>query len=77
MEKILNQLYCGEIRPLEESYPTGSNYQELRQQFNAKNDLLADMLNDHGRELLTEIVDLRTQMDRFMDVAEFSKGFRL
>jgi len=77
METILRQLYDGEIRPLEGPYPTDPDYLELREQFDGKNDLLMNMLNDHGRKLLEEMIHLRILMDRFMDADKFSNGFKL
>ena len=77
MQKILKQLYDGEIRPLEGSYPTDPGYHELRDQFDEKNNLLAGMLNDQGRKLFEEMIDLRVQMDGSLDVDKFSGGFKL
>ena len=77
MAKILGQLYNNEIQILESSYPTDPGYLELRNQFDGKNDLLASMLNDQGRKLLEEIIDLRIQMDGSMDVDKFTNGFKL
>ncbi|MCL2545252.1 MAG: hypothetical protein FWE77_04965 [Clostridia bacterium] len=77
MEKILRQLYDGEVRPLEGSYPTDPDYLELRKQFNEKNDLLVNMLNEQGRKLLEEIIDIRIQMDGSTDADKFSDGFKL
>jgi len=77
MGKMLRQLYYGEIRPLEISYPTDPDYLELRKQFDEKNDLLISMLDDQSRKLLEEIIDLRIQMDGSIDVDKFSNGFIL
>jgi len=77
MGKVLRQLYDGEIRPLEGSNPTDPDYLELRNQFGEKNDLLAGMLNDQGRKLLEEMIDLRIEMDSSTDVDTFSNGFKL
>ena len=77
MGTILKRLFDGEIRPLEGSYPTDPDYLELRGQFDGKNDLLLNMLNDHGRKLLEEIIDLRILMDGFMNGDNFSNGFKL
>jgi len=77
MEKILRQLFNNEFQILESSYPTDPGYLELRNQFGEKNDLLAGMLNDQGRELLEEIIDLRVQMDGSLNVDKFSDGFKL
>jgi len=77
MGKILGQLYNNEIQILDSSYPTDTGYLELRDQFGEKNDLLAGMLNDQGRELLEEIIDLRMRMDGSMGVDKFINWFRL
>ena len=77
MEKVLRQLYDGEIRPVEGSYPTDPGYLELRNQLGEKNDLLAGMLNDQDRKLLEEIIDLRVRMDGSLNVDKFSDGFKL
>jgi len=77
MKKILAQLYDGEIRLPEGPYPADPNYLQLRKQFDQKNDLLVSMLNDQDRKLLEEIIDIRIQMDGFIDVDKFCSGFKL
>ena len=77
MEKILRQLYNNEIPMLESPYPTDPCYLELRKQLDEKNDLLTGMLNNQGRKLLEEIIDLRVQMDGSTNVDKFSNGFKL
>ena len=77
MEKILRQLCNNEIPMLELPFPTDPAYLELWEQFGEKNDLLAGMLNDQGRKLLEEIIDLRVEMDSSTDVDTFSNGFKI
>ena len=77
MESVLRQLYNNELEILESSYPTDPVYLELRDQLDEKNDMLTGMLNDQGRKLLEEMIDLRMQMDGSLHVDKFSDGFKL
>ena len=77
MESVLRQLYNNELEILESSYPTDPVYLALRNQLGEKNDLLAGMLNDQGRKLLEEMIDLRMQMDGSLHADKFSDGFKL
>lgn len=77
MQKILRQLYESDIHPVEESNPIDQHQLELRSQFEERNDLLIDMLNDHGQKLLEEIIDLCIQIQRVKHVDEFVNGFKV
>ena len=77
MEKILKLLYHGGIRPLERSCPTDPDYLELQSQYDGRHDVLVDMLNEQGQELLEELIDIRIQLDRYADEDAFIYGFKL
>ena len=76
MSKLLRQLYDSEIRPAEESCPIDQEYLELQLQFDERNDLLLDMLNDRGQKLLEEIVELCIKIEKIKNVDEFVSGFK-
>ena len=81
MGQILRQLYYGEVPPLEGLSSMSPGFLakriQLDEQYNDMKGVLLDMLDEKGQKLLEEILDLRTRVDSFMGVEEFSKGFRL
>lgn len=77
MNKTIKALYNGEIRFYAEEYPTDHEYLAMKDSYNELQRHLADMLDEHGQDLLDELLNLRTSMDSITDVNDFIDGFRL
>lgn len=77
MNKTIKALYNGEIRFYAEEYPTDHEYLAMSDSYNELQRHLADMLDEHGQDLLDELLDLRISMDSMTDVNDFVDGFRL
>ena len=77
MDKTLRALYNGEIRPCEKPHPKDEEYRELAEQFEAQRAALAARLDDEGKFLLTELLELHLQLCDYTDVDDFICGFQL
>lgn len=71
MNKTIKALYNGEIRFYAEEYPTDHEYLAMKDSYNELQRHLADMLDEHGQDLLDELLNLRTTMDSMTDVNDF------
>lgn len=77
MNKTIRQLYEGNIHFTSELYPTDHEYLAMKDSYNELQRHLSDMLDEHGRDLLDELLNLRSTMDSMTDVNDFVDGFRL
>ena len=77
MDKTIRALYNGELRPCEGEYPTDHEYLAIRDSYDELQRHLSDKLDQHGKDLLNELLNLRTNMNSFYDADDFVSGFRL
>ena len=77
ISKTIRQLYEGNIHFTNELYPTDHEYLSLKDSYNELQRHLSDMLDEQGRDLLDELLNMRTTMDSITDVNDFIDGFRL
>lgn len=77
MNKTIRQLYEGNIHFTSELYPADHEYLAMKDSYNELQRHLSDMLDEHGRDLLDELLNLRSTMDSMTDVNDFVDGFRL
>ena len=77
MDKTIRQLYNGELFPREKAYPKEQDYLGMRDEMDILQNSLFDMLDKDGKELLDDILCLKTRMCGYTDVDDFIEGFRL
>lgn len=77
LDKTIRQLYEGNIHFTNELYPTDHEYLAMKDSYNELQRHLADMLDEHGQDLLDELLNVRTTMDSMTDINDFIDGFRL
>ena len=71
LDKTIRQLYEGNIHFTNELYPTDHEYLAMKSSYSELQRRLADMLDEHGQDLLDELLNLRTTMDSMTDVNDF------
>ena len=76
-DKTLRALYKGEIRPCENTYPNDEEYKELAGQFETLRERLAERLDDEGKSLLNDLLELHLQLCNDSDIDNFICGFQL
>jgi len=71
---IIRQIYEGELFPAESRYPDGPEYLRMRRELEFKLSLLNAMLDESGRQLLEDVINLRTDMDCYGNADMFETG---
>ena len=74
---ILEELYCGNIRPSERSIKEGSEYQRLDHQASALEDTFRAELSPEGKKAYAAYVDKRLALMDIDSCDMFIKGYRL
>lgn len=74
---IIKQIYKGTLFPPESKYPSDPEYLRMRNELQSKLEYLNAMLDESGRQLLEDVLTLRTDMDSLGDVDTFISGFKI
>ena len=74
---ILEELYCGNIRPSERAIKEGSEYQQLQRQASALEDAFRAELSPDGKKVYDAYVEKRIKLTDIDGCDLFIKGYRL
>jgi len=76
-EKILSELYQGNLNPVAKSVVQGSDYQKAMQKISALEEKLMEQLNDEQRKLLQEYISEQMKLNTISGEERFTDGFRM
>ena len=74
---IIRQIYEGELHPAESRYPDDPEYLRMWRELESKLNHLTAMLDENGKQLLEDVLNLRMGMDGMGNADMFEAGFRL
>ena len=77
MNNILSDLYLGELRPNERSYPSDSDVGILLDSFRQNEKWLSELLDGKAKEHLLELVNIHDELVGTMTYDSFREGFTL
>ena len=80
MKEILEELYCGRIRPFEKTLPKSREYEELREKATDKEHIFEEKLNELDPALRREYIQLteaQNAADYYEHCQNFVIGFQL
>ena len=77
MNSILSDLYHGELRPNERSYPDDSDVGILLESFRQNEKWLAELLDGKAKEYLLELINIHDELIGTMTYDSFREGFVL
>ena len=77
MNSILSDLYHGELRPNERSYPTDSDVGILLESFRQNEKWLSELLDGKAKEHLLELINIHDELVGTMSYDSFREGFIL
>ena len=77
MNSILSDLYHGELRPNERSYPAGSDVGILLESFQQNEKWLSELLDGKAKEHLLELINIHDELIGTMTYDSFREGFVL
>lgn len=80
MKDILEELYCGEVRPFETTLPKCQEYEELQEKFREKENDFEEKLDRLDPALRNEYIKLTESQNAayyYEDYQNFAVGFRL
>ena len=77
MNNILSDLYHGELRPNERSYPSDSDVGILLDSFRQDEKWLTEMLDGKAKEYLLDLVNIHDELVGAMTYDSFREGFVL
>lgn len=76
-EKILSELYHGNINPVAKSVVQGSAYQKAMHQLNDLEEKLMAQLDAEQRKLLQDFVSTQGELNYISGEERFTDGFRM
>ena len=76
-EKILSELYHGNLNAFAKSVVQGSDYQKAMQKISALEEKLMEQLNDEQRKLLQEYISEQMKLYTISGEERFTDGFRM
>ena len=74
---IIRQIYEGELLPAESRYPDDPEYLRMRRELESKLNRLNAILDEDGRQLLEDVLNLRMGMDGMGNADMFEAGFKI
>ncbi len=77
MPEILKDLYYGNISPFEAPIPAGSPTRKLASKLAKCEDVLTELLDENGRKIFKEYIDIQQQLTGISSEENFILGFRL
>ena len=77
MEKVLNMLYRGEIRPDEENRPMLEELTEVRRNFAERRDRVLDKLDEATREKVEALLEERMEVATYEMEDAYVRGMRM
>ncbi len=74
---ILEELYNGNLNPVEKHIKNGSKYQKLNKQLTESIDELMLLLNNEEKQLCEKIIDNVLELGCISEKERFIEGFRM
>lgn len=76
-EKILSELYHGNLNPVAKSVVQGSEYQKAMQKVSILEERLTEQLDDEQQKLLQEYISEQMKLNTISGEERFTDGFRM
>lgn len=76
-EKMLRELYHGNLNPVAKSVVQGSGYQKAMQKISDLEEKLMEQLDDEQRKLLQEYISEQMKLNTISGEERFTDGFRM
>ncbi len=74
---FIEDLYYGNIRPIEKCFNQGTQYEKAIKQFCRNEQLLAEILSEEKLKLFNSLIDANDEIRAINDLENFKFGFRL